>query len=476
LLQERLGEPDLFIRDYSTTSPTIDFCPIFYHFQIFGVMEQDGKSDDFGPVIADLNDVSLIVPDAADSATHDSITIETTTVANHDAVVPAEGTELKTAPNLVEYDEVVEQPAEVAEQLAEVAEQPAEVAEQPVEVAEQPAEVAEQPAEVAEQPAEVAEQPAEVAEQPAEVAEQPVEVAEQPAEVAEQPAEVAEQPVEVAEQPVEVAEQPAEVAEQPVEVAEQPAAVAELIASVTGTATVTTAESIVNCPNDVSISAQEQLTVDTELVGEQQHFPPSSSATSGSEVSPSIEVPTGTAQSVATTASPPATSLKSSTDKKDKLESLRYGDKGKPSPATPKSTPKPDSDLLKMMKQSSTKLKSFDYSKLRGKKKDMGLSPDVLSPATSSSAPDRVTGPESPGNSLTPKKANINYRDWWTPPGGHFYEYEDLVEVNTTKIYGDLQENHLEAYLTSTDFEKVFSMKRVRLVLSYLLVVFCFHP
>jgi hypothetical protein len=156
-------------------------------------------------------------------------------------------------------------------------------------------------------------------------------------------------------------------------------------------------------------------------------------------------------------------------DKKEKLESLRYGDKGRPVQTTPKAVHRPDADLLKMMKQSSTKLKSFDYSKLKGKKKELTVATEVISPPSDSVSPgklvisptpDRISRIDLQVNRLSPKKLSSFARDGWKPPGGHYYEYEDLVAANITKDYGDLQENHLEAYLPTSDFEKVFGMNR----------------
>jgi hypothetical protein len=156
-------------------------------------------------------------------------------------------------------------------------------------------------------------------------------------------------------------------------------------------------------------------------------------------------------------------------DKKEKLESLRYGEKGRPAQTTPKAVHKPDADLLKMMKQSSTKLKSFDYSKLKGKKKDLTVATEVLPSPSESASPGKLVMPSPPDiisrvdsqeNRLSPKKLSSFARDGWKPPGGHYYGYEDLVAANISKDYGDLQENHLEAYLQSTDFENVFGMNR----------------
>lgn len=140
-------------------------------------------------------------------------------------------------------------------------------------------------------------------------------------------------------------------------------------------------------------------------------------------------------------------------EKKVNLESLRYGEKGKPTEVAPKPVYKVDNDLLSMMKSSSTKLKSFDYSKLRGKKKE-GMTVETA-PSTAPKTEELVSS----GTSITPKRLNI--RDWWSPPGGQYYEYEDLVSLNISKEYGNLQGNSLESYLSTADFEQVFGMKRV---------------
>jgi hypothetical protein len=158
-----------------------------------------------------------------------------------------------------------------------------------------------------------------------------------------------------------------------------------------------------------------------------------------------------------------------SPNKVSRTTSSRYKDK----PKIPMSeVPPADPNFMKLMRQTSGKLLSFDYGKLRGSIKSPKFTPGSPGPSISTPRKDTVSISkitdstdtegvvETQNNGpLRPKKLKI--QDKFDPPGGYFYEYEDLIRINTVKEYGILVESELEAYLSTEDFQKVFKMTRV---------------
>lgn len=128
-----------------------------------------------------------------------------------------------------------------------------------------------------------------------------------------------------------------------------------------------------------------------------------------------------------------------------KLKQLRYANKEPPTvEPTPQEVPPVDIDIANMMKSTTARLKAFDYSKIRGSKLGGRAPPPHHRP---------------PGKPI-PKTPT---RDLYRPPANFFYEYEDLVRINQDKVYYNLNEKELETYLTTVDFERVFSMTRVNI-------------